>query len=160
MKTIRMIPWLLGSLVMASSLPAANTLTVDNRPGAVAMHATFADAYAAASPGDTILMAGSATQYEVGVIAKRLHIRGPGWFKAELNLDEVNLAASRISEIRFDAGSDGSTIAGVSIEDDLTGGLINTGVTNVRFDQILFGPAFFTQKVRAVSQDATSGVGD
>lgn len=70
-------------LAAVCGISFAKTITVDNKPGAVAMYADFASAVAAADPGDTLLLAGSPTSYGTHTLYKRLTIIGPGYFLAE-----------------------------------------------------------------------------
>ena len=67
----------------------AATITVNNNAGAVADHSTMADAIAAASAGDTLLVAGSTTSYGTAVLDKQLKIVGPGYFLTENNVPGV-----------------------------------------------------------------------
>ena len=67
----------------------AATITVNNNTGAVADHNNIADAIAAASAGDTLLVAGSSTNYGVASLDKQLKIVGPGYFLAENNVPGV-----------------------------------------------------------------------
>jgi len=93
---MKIITSLLAGLALAAS-SQADILTVDNNPGSVAQFDNFAAAYEAASEGDTILLAGSDTDYGVVTIHKRLHIVGPGYLLAENNVPGLARIPARIS---------------------------------------------------------------
>ena len=59
---------------------SADVLTVDNSPGSVAMYSSLFTAIAEASPGDTLLLAGSPNHYGDHHIYKKLHFVGVGYF--------------------------------------------------------------------------------
>ncbi len=77
------------TILAGTSALSAATITVNNNVGAVADHSNMADAIAAASAGDTLLVAGSATSYGTATLDKPLKIVGPGYFLAENNLPSV-----------------------------------------------------------------------
>ncbi|MES2920023.1 MAG: hypothetical protein V4819_00650 [Verrucomicrobiota bacterium] len=74
---------ILGCALFTANLAHSAILTVDNKPGAVAMFTSFQAAYNAAQTGDTIMLAGSPTGYTAPWIYKRLNIVGPGYLFAE-----------------------------------------------------------------------------
>ncbi len=127
-------PFVAGLLGLFAFTATAQSrvLTVDNNAGAVAMFKNFGTAYAAAQPGDTLLLAGSEIHYEPspGVHTKRIHIVGNGHSLAENNIPGLSKRATRLRGITFDSlpatattpGStaDGSTLTGVEIDSLIT----------------------------------------
>lgn len=77
-------------LIAPAAISNAAILTVDNRPSSSAMFNSFVDAYAVANDGDTILLAGSSTNYTGRTIHKRLTIIGPGYFHNENGIPGTN----------------------------------------------------------------------
>jgi hypothetical protein len=118
----------------AAPLPAA-ILTVDNNPGAVAQFNNFPAAYAAASNGDTILLAGSSSGYSGVIIYKRLNIVGPGYLLSE---NAIPGLSTNSASLNIDLGKDvlqgdasGSVITGVSVGT----GAVALGMTGIRFEK-------------------------
>lgn len=108
---------ILGGALFAVNLAHAAILTVDNKPGSVAMFTDFQSAYNAAQAGDTIMLAGSPSAYSAPMIYKRLHIVGPGYNLEENQILGVNAAQANISlsftrDDRFGDAS-GSSVSGV-----------------------------------------------
>lgn len=99
---------------------SATVFTVNNTPGSNAQFDNIQAAHDAASPGDTILVGGSATQYNLVSVSKKIVIIGPG-FKPNnndnlvANISFVSLASTsaegsvfigfKSNEISVDAGS-------------------------------------------------------
>lgn len=139
-RTMKTIACLLAAPLLAAAAHAA-ILTVDNNPGAVAMYDNFDDAYKAASDGDTILLAGSPTQYISGIsYYKKLTIIGPGYYLSEnavpgssnLNASTafVLLTLSQDPEI---GSASGTRVYGIQ---GYIG--VNRGVTNIRVEKCRF----------------------
>ncbi|MBP7513406.1 MAG: hypothetical protein KA791_02590 [Flavobacteriales bacterium] len=93
------------ALAAATILNAA-VHTVSNEPGYPAQHTNLTDAYAAASPNDTLYITGSATGYGDINLEKPLALIGTGYNNGG--------AASNISTIYCSAGSSGSKFIGLS----------------------------------------------
>jgi hypothetical protein len=88
---------ILGGALFAVNLAHAAILTVDNKPGSVAMFTDFQAAYNAAQAGDTIMLAGSPTGYSAPTIYKRLHIVGPGYLFGENAIPGINTNYAYVS---------------------------------------------------------------
>lgn len=69
------------SLIVTSRLIAA-VLTVNNAPAGGAQYSQINTAIAAAAPGDTLYVSGSATLYNGATVTKPLTIIGPGTYNA------------------------------------------------------------------------------
>lgn len=86
-------------LMLLSIQVSATVFTVNNTPGSNAQFDNIQAAHDAASPGDTILVGGSATQYNLVSVSKKIVIIGPG-FKPNnndnlvANISFVSLASS------------------------------------------------------------------
>jgi len=66
---------LLTALAVFNTLSIqAEILTVDNRPGSVAMFSDFGAAHAAATDGDTIILAGTGLSYGSNLITKTVNM--------------------------------------------------------------------------------------
>lgn len=81
-------------LALTATPLAAAILTVDNKPGSVAMFDNLQAAYDAAQQDDTIVLAASPTSYGSINVYKRLHFRGPGYFLNENGIPGTELAGN------------------------------------------------------------------
>lgn len=106
------------------------------------LYTNWADAYAAASAGDTIYVYGSAFDYgEIG-ISKPLTIIGPGYFLTENLNTQTRKKVARFGEIALAEGSSNTTISGVVINIANRKGLIlsepinSIKINNCYIDQI------------------------
>lgn len=124
---------LCASIALASSLHAA-ILTVDNNPGAVAQYTNFADAYAAAMNGDTILLAGSPAAYGNHAILKRLIIIGPGYTLGGQTLNR-NTAKITISTLKNNFGETSENSRFIGLEVTLRDGANNNFAPHVEYDR-------------------------
>ena len=121
MKTIVIFRLLLVvSLLFALAQTQARVYRVNNILATSAgqfLYASLTEALAVASTGDTIMVEGSQTAYSEYVdITKRLVIFGPGYYLSENAPKQANsLEATFPNSIRFQLGSQGSTIAGLAI---------------------------------------------
>ena len=109
---------IIACIVVSTAFSAV--LTVDNRPGSVAMFSSIQSAYNAAQDGDTILVAGGGANYGNVVSYKRLNwISGPTSF-AQLDLD------LRVDTILGD--SSGSLLqglnCGLTVRENVTGVIV------------------------------------
>jgi len=124
---------LLGSSIIAN----ATTYTVDNKDGSGAIYTVIQDAINAASPGDTLIIAGSETDYAGFTLNKKLVIIGAGYnpsgkaqfaFPTSINstitlrrqsdVQNLNASGSYIEGIKF--GGAGSQLnLGVDSDDTL-----------------------------------------
>jgi hypothetical protein len=110
----------MGSLLAFAASAAAEprVLTVDNNPGSVAMFDNIAAAYAAAEPGDTILLAGSPSHYGTIGVYKRLNFVGPGYLLSENGISGFSPSQAGIAIYFMKSAelgnSSGSTVAGIA----------------------------------------------
>jgi hypothetical protein len=108
----------LFALLAAAGLASAKTLTVDNKPGSVAMFTSLQAAVDAADPGDILLIAGSPTSYGEVRLVKRLNFVGPGWDLEANRIPGVNVHNAQFG---FSGGRDadgacsGSTFTGLEM---------------------------------------------
>ena len=94
-----------------------NLIRVNNNPDIDADYTNLQDASDNASNGDTIYVEGSTTEYAGANLSKKLTIIGPGYFLSENDSTQANgLEAKFNGEIKFNAGSGGSVIAGCTTE--------------------------------------------
>jgi hypothetical protein len=119
---------ILGCALFAVNLAHAAILTVDNKPGSVAMFTDFQAAYNAAQAEDTIMLAGSPSAYSAPTIYKRLHIVGPGYNFGENQILGVNTEPAYVT-LSFNrhnqfGDASGSSVSGVV-------GSINSGDVQV-----------------------------
>lgn len=120
-------------------------LTVDNNPGHVAMFKSIHDAYEAAQPGDTLLLAGSSIHYGGLAVKKRLNIVGPGYFLNENSIPGLSKSHAMVNlglGITPDTSSGGSTFRGLfmNIGIDASVGSLIDRIDNVLIDQCYLGP--------------------
>ncbi|MGK0237760.1 MAG: hypothetical protein ACI92G_001222 [Candidatus Pelagisphaera sp.] len=121
-------------ILLLSPLLKADILTVDNNGGSIAMYTSLATAIAAASPGDTLLIAGSPNHYGDHHLYKPLHFVGVGYFLTSNNIPGLSKNATNV-HLRFKkdnslGDSSGSSSTGTS-------GLIESvaGVTGIVIDK-------------------------
>ena len=112
----RHILCVLISTICVVSLHAA-TLTVDiDNPGA----ADFGDlsvAIAAASPGDTLILAGSLNSYGSVTLKKELHLVGPGWFIQSNFPDASQSEGAIITKVTVNSSAgNGSSLRSLQID--------------------------------------------
>ena len=108
----------LASFLGLAAFSNAAVLTVDNKPGAVAMFTSFQAAYNAAQADDTIMLAGSPTVYSAPTIYKRIHIVGPGYMFGGnqipgINTDSASISLDFVKNSQFGDPS-GSSVSGVA----------------------------------------------
>lgn len=116
-------------------------LTLDNKPGAVAMFTTLQAAYNAARDGDTIMVAGSPSTYANGFACyKRINFIGPGHRLAENGIPGVIKDAATIINLSINSDSvlgdsSGSTFSGLVLQQPLVSGNGNKVPTVLLFDR-------------------------
>ena len=98
----------LAATVTACLTLHAETLTVDNRPNAVAMYSDLGDAINAAENSDTIQIAGSSSSYGIHQVYKPLHFRGPGYFLSENGVEGLNQRSARVDLHFYNDSNKGS----------------------------------------------------
>jgi hypothetical protein len=141
--------WLSVIALTATPLAAA-ILTVDNKPGSVAMFNSLQAAYNAAQQDDTIMLAASPTGYGQINVYKRLHFRGPGYLLSQNGIPGTGLAGNEaVASFAFASDNTLGTSAGSTV----TGLSVNSGGNNVSvtFDKCNF-PAGWTVNGSASSQ--------
>jgi len=110
---------LILAVLAVTGMASAKVITVDNKPGSVAMFTSAQAAVDAAVPGDTILLAGSPTSYGTIRLSKSLNLAGPGWGLEENKVPGINknAASCAISVGRdVNGSSSGSTFTGLAVE--------------------------------------------
>lgn len=113
-----LIKFLFITLVLFVSVASSTTWMVDNRPGAD--FNSLLAAHSNANAGDTILVAGSAQQYQGLGIAKKLTIIGPGYFLDENTALQANQHPAQVEHISLGSGSEGSVIMGLTLVQGVT----------------------------------------
>lgn len=149
-------------LSLAASFPLHGAiLTVDNNPGAVAMFNNFPDAYAAANDGDTILLAGSSSDYSGVDIYKRLTVVGAGYFLTGTNGNTVPGLNGNSSSISFNLRTDpligsasSSRLVGLSGRFD-----VKTGVAGVVIEKCHDGSSLGIYESPVVVRSCNTGSG-
>ena len=130
----------IGCALLAINLAEAKTITVDNKVGSVAMYTSVQAACNAADAGDTILIAGSPTEYGSPTITKRLHLVGPGYFLNENGIPGITKDFARISPI-FSvielSSPSNSSVTGITGQPT-----VSAGVNNISFDKGYFNQIF------------------
>jgi hypothetical protein len=123
----RIVPLMCMALAASAQ---GRVLRVNNSAGMAAGYATLADAVAAASTAavDTIHLEGSLTPYTGNVtVNKKLVIAGPGYFLTSAAETQYGKEPARLDcDLAFDAGSEGSVLAGVTQREGASGFSVNT----------------------------------
>jgi hypothetical protein len=129
----------------------ATTFRVNNKVpdnAAAKIYSTLEKAQEAASNGDTIMLEGSPDIYtDVFQCAKRLVIKGPGYFLDENPGISANKLSAQVSDIYFMDGSMGSTIIGVSLGTVQ----IYTGGDNITFRRCCLDKFYYTISCENIS---------
>lgn len=125
---------------------SAKVWRVNNNVSVNADFTTFHAAVTAAAAGDTIYLEPSATVYASNSITltKRVVVIGPGYFldPADTNYPgntglQVNTKPAFIAFFRFGAGSDGSKLMGIGLDQ----AVYMNGASNIQFEKIYWGNA-------------------
>jgi hypothetical protein len=127
--------WVISPILLLLTQLSAETLTVDNNPGSVAMYSSLITAINEASAGDTLLIAGSASPYGgVFNLYKQLHFVGPGYLLGANGIPGLN---SNVAQFHIEFKKDNSL--GDSSGSSYTGmqGQFNSaaGVTGIVIDK-------------------------
>ncbi|MDO7846550.1 hypothetical protein Q5H92_09300 [Hymenobacter sp. M29] len=105
-------------LALAGQLASAQTIRRVNNSGITGtnIYATIQAAHDAATAGDIIQVEPSTTTYAGFTCTKQLSIVGPGYFLGENQPPalQANTIPATVSTVYFNAGSAGSSIAGIS----------------------------------------------
>ncbi len=113
-RTIFTLSLLLAITVLCDSLSAA-IRRVNNNTGVTGVYATLQSAYDASSAGDTLLIEGSNTNYGDLTIAQKLVIFGTGYQLANNPQTQSNLISSKLGNLTYNVGADGSVVMGCTI---------------------------------------------
>lgn len=105
---------LIAIMALATLTAGAKVWTVNKYHGA-ADFTTLQAAINGASAGDTIYLEASATHYGAGTLAKKLVIMGTGYWLTENDTTQANKNVSRVTQLTFNAGSEGSVVSGLYI---------------------------------------------
>lgn len=106
-------------LLLGAQMTNARIWRVNNTVGVTADFTQPSGAIAAAAPGDTIHIEGSATGYSAINMNKRLVIRGAGYFLADATPNpktQHNKNGSYVSTVTIGSGSKGSVIEGLTAD--------------------------------------------
>lgn len=108
---------LLTATIMISSWTNATVWRVNSIPGVGADFASFNDAQNNPNvlPGDTLYIEPGAGTYGNITVTKRLVIIGNGFFLSENPETQANLNTSQFGDVKFNNGSQGSSISGCQI---------------------------------------------
>ena len=100
----------------------ATILRVSNVNGSTAPYSTIQAAHDAASEGDTIMVDGSDTEYEMAVIKQRVVIIGPGYWINENGLVQ-EAAPSAATQLEIRSTAVGTVVEGLSFNKNLNWGI-------------------------------------
>lgn len=89
---------------------------VDSNPANRQNFTTVQAAHNAASPGDTIYVAGSTVSYGNLTMSKKLYIFGPGYFLTENPKTQARPLSAKVINVSVDHESNGSLITGMVVE--------------------------------------------
>ncbi len=140
----------LSLTLMAACLvmPAtAKVWTVAQHPGA--NFATISGAIAAATAGDTILVAGAGGAYEGGspiTLTKRVVIIGPGYFLDENTGLQALPSSAIVNGMTFSSGSSGTVVMGLHFTAPVQ---INTNSITLRRNRLVIASGFVSGVVLA-----------
>lgn len=130
--TLRMLvisACLLGIQTMMPWAAFARIWFVDNNPGNNPDFTSVQAAHNAASPGDSLYVAGSSQSYAIATITKQLFIFGPGYFLGENPDTQAEPLSAIILGLTFNAGSDGSLVTGCFMQGAIT---VNTSDITIK----------------------------
>lgn len=135
------LPRFLLSLILSVGLLPAADLTVNNNPGAVADFSSLSAALAAASPGDRLLISGSATTYgNVTVATSGLTLVGVGYLRSENGLPPDATGSNQSAKFSLTVGGSANPINGLTVIGCELGFLGLTGNhSNLLFDRCQIG---------------------
>lgn len=124
-------------VLIVASLPAfAKIWRVNNNPGIAADFTTIQSAHNSVSVvnGDTLHIEPSATNYGSLSCTKKLIILGPGYFLSQNINQQQNFTPAVITSFSFAAGSEGSVISGMTIENNsyASSGISTSDISVVR----------------------------
>jgi hypothetical protein len=116
------------SIILLTCLSAkASIYRVNNNPGTAAQYTVAQTAHDACNPGDTLYIEGTTISYGTLNISKKINIIGPGYFLAQNPNTQVNPTSALFTLINCNAGSAGTYLTGLDINDLM----LATGVNNI-----------------------------
>lgn len=110
--------FLLLTGIMLSTMAQATVIRVNNREPSVPEENTYdnlQDAYNKAQANDTLYIEGSPEEYGSLTLEKPLTMIGPGYLLNENENTQAIEQAASVNDIAFNAGSEGSKMVGVAI---------------------------------------------
>lgn len=141
-------------LVVSSHLLSGKIWIVNNNPGGAGDFANAQEAHDAATPGDTLYLVPSGTDYSLSPMSKRLHVFGAGYLLTENfpgNYSALN-SKLRLGELApeiiddFSSGAAGSTFTGIEFPGTSPSQDITVHVSDVTFRRCRFERKIFTTK--------------
>ena len=156
-KAMRKISTILTVLAIMFAMSAsAKVWRVSNRViNGLTVNADFTTLQSAingASPGDTIYMMGSPSSYGSGSFSKKLVVIGPGYWLEENDSTQAVQNHARVTNLSFNAGSQGTMVSGLYIYYGNYGSANNWKMVYINTDSItlqknyIFGYANDTYK--------------
>lgn len=119
-------------LILAIALHGQNIITVDNNPGAAGDYTNLQDAINNAEAGDFIYLIPSSTEYPGATANIEVHVRGLGHRPIATNGLNATLNS-------FTLNGNNSSISGVTLINNLSGGGSNITVSNCKLNYINVG---------------------
>ena len=110
----------IAAAIVAVASFAQTSHTVSNNPANPAQFTEIQEAINAASDGDTIYVAGSATNYGNVLVNKRVVLIGAGWIQNGAN-SRTSITQIDITATTDNGGGSGSVISGFRIQGNLEG---------------------------------------
>lgn len=128
-------------LAVVLTLPAFATLHVlDNDPNSAPQyHRTFVAAQSAASAGDTIIVHGSNTPYDIDEITKPLTLIGPGYYLGQIEPNEIASNHTAIIGNNIKVSSDNVNLIGLNFRN----AAITVEASNVTISRSFLGSVTF-----------------
>jgi len=106
---------LAAAILTMATITNATVWRVNNRNNVNADFTTLQDAIDGASSGDTLYIGNSVTSYGNGTLDKKLTIIGAGYWLEENDTTQAYEEYSRVGQLVFNAGSQGSIVQGLYI---------------------------------------------
>ncbi|MCF8374316.1 MAG: hypothetical protein K9H64_22025 [Bacteroidales bacterium] len=123
------------AILFATNL-TAQVWRVNNNNGISADFTTLQSAIDGASNGDTLYIEASSNSYGDGVFDKKLIVIGAGYWLNENDSTQANKDDSRVAELTFNNGSQGSQIIGLKVYNGAYGYVSNWKLLTINVDSI------------------------
>ena len=137
----------LAAATMAMASYAQTSHTVSNNPANPAQFTEIQEAINAANDGDTIYVAGSATNYGNVLVNKRVVLIGAGWIQDGAN-SRTRITQIDITTTTDNGGGSGSVITGFRVEGNLDGDPDET-ISDILIERNLFTGDDFNANFRS-----------